>query len=86
MNSIKEKITVIEVGDKVTMTINKEKITYEITSDRSNPRSHIISGKSPLGKTLMGKKKGDFFEYAVFHKTEETITKGVIEKIIKRGS
>ena len=50
----------IEVGSKVTLKYNGKKIVYFIVSEiESDPIQKKISLQSPIGKALIGKKKGD---------------------------
>lgn len=50
----------IDIGNKVTIVCDEEKTTYVIVGEmESDPAVNKISHVSPLGKALMGKKKGD---------------------------
>lgn len=56
----KKKISVVEVGCEVTIECKGgQKRTYKIVGeDETNPLEAKISYKSPIGNSLMGKKKG----------------------------
>jgi transcription elongation factor GreA len=58
----KKKVSVVELGCTVTIECNngkKEERTYTIVGeDETNPLESKISYKSPIGASLMGKKKG----------------------------
>jgi len=56
----KKKTSVVEVGSHVTIECDKgEKRTYNIVGENeANPLESKISYKSPIGDSLMGKKKG----------------------------
>lgn len=50
----------ISVGNKIIILCNGEKLEYHIVgSDETDPMQLKISNESPVGKALMGKKKGD---------------------------
>lgn len=52
--------SVVEVGDKVTVSVNGEKDIYTIVGElESNISEGKLSHKSPIGLALMKKKKGD---------------------------
>lgn len=53
----------IELGCKVSLSVNGEKHTYEVVGEwEADPVKKKISHNSPLGKALLGKKKGDKVE------------------------
>lgn len=53
-------VKAVDVGCKVTVSINGKKVTYLVVGDwEAKPAEKKISGNSPLGKALMGKKIGD---------------------------
>ena len=55
----------IRVGSTVTLTINDKKIIYQILgSQESDPAHGRISHNAPLGRTLLGKRKGERFTLA----------------------
>lgn len=71
--------SVIEVGSSVVVKRgeSKEKITFEIVgSEEANIANHKISFKSPMGKAMVGKKKGDTF---VVHAPKRDVTYTVVE-------
>jgi len=50
----------VRLGSRVTVKINGNEKTYEIVGEmEANPMEDKISDSSPIGKALMGKKKGD---------------------------
>lgn len=50
---------IVEIGSTVELQTNKEKITYQIVGgEESNPSEGKISHRSPLGRSLIGKKVG----------------------------
>jgi len=56
------KKNVVSIGTKVTVTdkLNKEEVTYIIVgATEANPFENKISDESPVGKALIGAKKGD---------------------------
>jgi len=60
------KSTEVHVGSKVTIVKvgEKEEREYEVVgSAEANMRDRKISHMSPLGMAMMGKKKGDMFEF-----------------------
>ncbi len=61
----KHKTDSVGIGSHVTVKRGKETKTYTIVgSEESDVPAGKISNKSPLGETMMGKKKGDHFTYA----------------------
>jgi transcription elongation factor GreA len=53
----------VQVGSKVSLESNGEKFSFTITDPNlANPAEENISSESPLGKALLGKKKGDKIE------------------------
>lgn len=53
----------VEVGCKVTLHVNGKKEVFTIVGEwEADPNSKKISHSSPLGKALLGKKKGDSVE------------------------
>lgn len=51
---------VVNVGCKVTVTINGKKESFWVVGEwEANPVAKKISGNSPLGKALIGKKVGE---------------------------
>lgn len=57
---------IVGLGSEVTIQKSKEKDKREYTivgSDEANIHDHKLSYLSPLGEALMGKKKGDEFEF-----------------------
>lgn len=60
------KKSAVDVGCKVTVSINGKKSTFEVVGDwEAKPTEKKISGSSPLGKALMGKKVGEEIEVEV---------------------
>lgn len=60
------KSTVVMIGCRVTVTINGKKDAFEVVGEwEANPVAKKISGSSPLGKALLGKKVGDKVEVSV---------------------
>lgn len=50
----------IKLGSKVTVKANGKKLTFELVGEwEADPTAKKISHTSPLGKSLLGKKKGD---------------------------
>lgn len=57
---------IIEIGCKISLSIDGKIITYSIVGDlEADPGSKKISLLSPLGKSLLNKKVGDFVEIKV---------------------
>jgi transcription elongation factor GreA len=53
----------IEVGSKVTIKTNGKSVVFSIVGEwEADPKQQKISHSSPLGKALIGKKKGDKVE------------------------
>ena len=53
----------VDIGTKVSLKINGDKITYEIVGEwEAKPIEQKISHASPLGQALVGKKVGDKVE------------------------
>jgi transcription elongation factor GreA len=53
----------VDVGCKVTLTINGKKEVFSLVGEwEANPSEKKISHESPLGKALMGKKVGEHVE------------------------
>lgn len=53
----------VDLGCKVTVALNGKKVVYEVVGDwEARPAEKKISGSSPLGKALMGKKVGEKVE------------------------
>ncbi len=60
----KHKTDAVGIGSVVTVERGKEKKTYTIVgSEEADIVAGKISNKSPLGVVLMGKKKGDVFDF-----------------------
>lgn len=58
----KHKTDVVDIGSIVTIKRGKETKTYTIVgSEENDVLAGKISNKSPLGESMMGKKKGDAF-------------------------
>lgn len=56
----------ITLGCKVTVEANKTRVTYDIVGEyEADPMQKKLSQASPIGKALIGKKKGDEVEIAV---------------------
>ncbi|MEA3355236.1 MAG: transcription elongation factor GreA [Patescibacteria group bacterium] len=56
----------VALGSKVTVKINGEVQTYEVVGElEADPMKKKISDTSPLGKALLGKKKGSKIEVEV---------------------
>lgn len=54
----------VNIGSIVTISSEGKKITYTLVgSEETDIKSNKISNRSPLGDSLMGKKKGDKCEY-----------------------
>lgn len=50
----------VDIGDKVTMRNNGNKVVYKIVGrTEANPVEGLISNESPLGAAIIGKKLGD---------------------------
>lgn len=50
----------VDIGSKVTVVVNDEKLIYEIVSEfESDPTRHKISFKSPIGRALINRKVGE---------------------------
>lgn len=55
----------VGIGSKVIVARDGEERTYEIVgSEEADVKTNKISFQSPLGKAMMGKKKGDPFTFA----------------------
>ncbi|HLD24972.1 MAG TPA: transcription elongation factor GreA [Patescibacteria group bacterium] len=53
----------VDIGSTVTLRTGDKEITYTIVGGyESDPSQHTISYQSPLGRALMGKRKGDTVE------------------------
>lgn len=58
-----KKKSVVDVGCKVTVHVNKSKHVFHIVGEwEADPREKKISHSSPLGKALVGRRKGDKVE------------------------
>lgn len=68
---------IVDVGCKVALEINKKKDVFTIVGEwEADPTAKKISHASPLGKALLGKKKGDTVEVdAPVGKVKYTILK-----------
>lgn len=54
------KRSVVDVGCKVTLFVNHKRKVYFVVGDwEAKPAENKISGNSPLGRALLGKKVGD---------------------------
>jgi transcription elongation factor GreA len=62
----KRKTSLVDIGSSVTIECEKgNKKTYNIVGeDEANPLESKISYKSPIGSSLMGKKKGDKIKFS----------------------
>jgi len=50
----------VSLGSKVKLEIDGDKLEYELVgSSEANPSAGKISGESPIGMAVIGKKKGD---------------------------
>jgi transcription elongation factor GreA len=59
----------IEVGSEVTVKVKGKTVKYTIVSDvEADPLENKISDISPVGKSLLGKKKGDKIDVNVGEK------------------
>jgi len=59
----KKKKDVVKLGCKVTVHANRDEHTYEVVGEwEADPGKKKISHNSPLGKALLGKKKGETVE------------------------
>lgn len=70
---------IIEVGSTVELRKgdSKDKITYDIVgSEDANIAENKISFKSPMGRAMVGKKKGDTF---VVHAPKRDVTYSVVD-------
>ena len=64
--SKKKSNIMIDMGSIVTLKVGKEKHVYHIVGEwEANPLEKKISHQSPLGKALIGKKKGEEIEIDV---------------------
>lgn len=55
--------SVVKLGNSVTVGINGIQKTYVIVGEmEADPLNNKISASSPIGKALLGKKKGDKFD------------------------
>ena len=60
---VKGKKKEIQLGCKITIKVNRKKETFELVGEwEADPLEKKISHTSPLGKALIGKKKGDKVE------------------------
>ncbi|OGG06181.1 hypothetical protein A2872_04400 [Candidatus Gottesmanbacteria bacterium RIFCSPHIGHO2_01_FULL_42_12] len=58
--------TVVDIGSTVTVSIGNRKIVWTVVGEwEADPKSGKISGSSPIGKALMGKKVGDKVEVSI---------------------
>ena len=54
----------VKLGCKVTLRVNGEAQTFDVVGEwEADPMEKKISHTSPLGKALLGKKKGDKIEF-----------------------
>jgi len=59
------KKSAVDVGCKVTVSVSGKKMTFDVVGDwEAKPAEKKISGSSPLGKALLGKKVGEKVEVA----------------------
>ncbi len=57
---------IVEIGSSIELLSENEKVTYQVVGgEESNPSQGKISHRSPLGKTLLGKKVGAKIELHV---------------------
>lgn len=70
----------VEIGDTVLVVDNKgvEKKFAIVGENEGNPLENKVSHNSPLGKAIIGKKKGDVFEF----KTPKEIVKYSIKEVL----
>lgn len=62
----KKKADAVDLGSTVTLKVGSTKHMYSIVGEwEANPLEKKISHQSPLGKALLGKKKGDAVEIDV---------------------
>jgi len=53
----------VQIGSEVEVEIKSKKMTFQIVgSNEADPLGGKISNESPIGKSFLGKKKGDEFE------------------------
>lgn len=58
--------SLVDLGSVVTLKVGSSKHVYSIVGEwEANPQEKKISHQSPLGKALLGKKKGDAVEIEV---------------------
>lgn len=63
IQSTSSKTGIVDVGCKVTVTANGKKVAFTIVGEwEAKPAEMKISSSSPLGKALMGKRKGEKVE------------------------
>lgn len=54
----------VAIGSTVTITMNGKKFTYSVVGPvEANPLEGKISHESPIGKSLLGRKAGDEFDF-----------------------
>ena len=65
-SGIKKKTSAVDLGSTVTLKVGSSKHIYSIVGEwEANPQEKKISHQSPLGKALLGKKKGEEVEIEV---------------------
>ena len=58
------KKTKVDLGATVTLNMNGKKVTYTVVgTTEANPLEGKISNESPIGKSLLGHKTGESFEF-----------------------
>ena len=71
----------VEIGDTVLIIDNKgiEKKFAIVGENEGNPLENKVSHNSPLGKAIIGKKKGDVFEFKTPKETVKYSIKEVLD-------
>lgn len=61
--SVGEKNGVVQIGSTVDVEMQSKRMSFEIVgSNEADPLNGKISNESPIGKSFLGKKKGEKFE------------------------
>lgn len=69
---------VVNIGSKVTVDCNGQKIQYHIVgSNEADPSSGKISNESPIGSAFLGKKKGESLTIIIPSGAMECTIKGI---------
>lgn len=69
-----KKKDIVDIGSVVTLSLDGKKVIYTLVgSEEADVKDNKISNRSPLGDSIMGKKKGDKTTYKTPVDTRECI-------------